>query len=264
LIGACRSIIGLSDFVVDPNPEDGGADSGQPSGDGDGDDGNGSGSGNGDGDGDGDGDNGGDGDGDGDGGGDGDGDGDNGGGGNSAGGMSAGGNGSGGQPAGGGAGSGDCGEQPSFEPCTTGPGQCDGQCQTANGPMGPYDVCIRQCESDDCGGAFVTNEIAACGPPEVEFPCLFLCEGGCSIALEVSCPSDAPCTIDCTMPGACLNSTITCRNGGCLVMCSDAGCDVTTEVNCGTGPCLVDCVFGGDVTQNAGPSCDAQTMGCGG
>lgn len=156
-----------------------------------------------------------------------------------------------------------CPLQPEFSPCETGPGMCDGQCQTANSPMGSYDVCVRSCTADDCGGAFQTG-IVSCGPPNVDFPCVFLCDDGCLFADEISCPGNTPCTIDCTAPDSCQFANITCRGGGCLVVCSDQGCDDTTQVTCGSGPCLVDCAQGGDVDLRLeAASCHAEKLGCG-
>lgn len=156
-----------------------------------------------------------------------------------------------------------CPLQPEFSPCETGPGMCDGQCQTANSPMGSYEVCVRACTADDCGGAFETG-VVSCGPPDIDFPCVFLCDDGCLFADEISCPGNTPCTIDCTAPDSCQFANITCRDGGCLVVCSDQGCDDTTQVTCGSGPCLVDCAQGGDVDLRLeAASCHAEKLGCG-
>ena len=252
---ACRSLVGLDEFSVEPDPpsgagDDGGsnqAGSGNNSGDGDGDSGVSGGTA-----------------------GDVDG-GDSGGatasggaagqsaGGGGAGGMnSAGMNGGGGSMPGGGTAGSDCGAPPMPGTCTQGPGQCDGMCD-------PFEQCVRECTTDDCGGAFMMMNIVACGPPEVGFACAFLCnaDGACGDAVEVSCPMSEPCTVDCSMPGACLSATITCREGPCQVLCGSGGCDNTTIVNCGPGPCIVNCMPGADATQNAGPSCAAEKINCG-
>jgi hypothetical protein len=153
-----------------------------------------------------------------------------------------------------------CGPPPQPSACVPGPGagSCDGICQA--------DSCVHECVSpQDCGGSFEMSTIVACGPPSIEFPCILDCRGGgpCPAAVEVSCPDVAPCMVQCIEPGSCTGAFIRCKGGGCQVNCGAEGCDDTTEVICGSGPCIVFCEPGADVAQTEGPSCDAQKVGCG-
>lgn len=156
-------------------------------------------------------------------------------------------------------GAGNCSMPPEPSGCIQGPGGCDGVCQQDGS-------CLHECISaQQCGGSFEMSTVVACGPPSIEFPCVLDCKGGgpCPVANEVSCPDVAPCLIQCLEPGSCNGAFIMCRDGGCQVNCGAGGCDETTQVNCGTGPCIVICEPGADVEQTEGPSCDAQTFGCG-
>jgi hypothetical protein len=165
--------------------------------------------------------------------------------------------GAGGMPNAGAGGSNDCSEPVTPSGCISGPGGCDGMCQG--------DSCVHVCSSPDCGGSFEMSTIVACGPPSIQFPCIVDCKGGglCPSAIEVSCPDVAPCMIQCIEPGSCNGARIVCRGGGCQVNCGALGCDETTQVDCGTGPCIVVCEPGADVDQTPGLSCDAQAFGCG-
>lgn len=155
----------------------------------------------------------------------------------------------------------DCGNPPNPSACIPpgSMGSCDGACQQDGS-------CLHECISaQQCGGSFDMSTIVACGPPSIGFPCVLDCKGGgpCPVANEVSCPDVAPCMVQCLEPGSCTGAFIRCKGGGCQVNCGAQGCDETTEVICGTGPCIVICEPGADVEQTEGLSCDAEKLGCG-
>jgi hypothetical protein len=57
----------------------------------------------------------------------------------------------------------------------------------------------------------------------------------------IQCPTDQPCKVVCSGPGACVGATVKCGKGPCSLECDNGACSPDTMLECGSDNCSLTC-----------------------
>lgn len=127
------------------------------------------------------------------------------------------------------------------------PPECTGGCNVATG------TCTIACDS-----------VQACQVMTITCPSGFHCLVNCQDVQScqgavVECPSGHACGVDCLGDQSCQTLQLMCADGPCTLGCSVNGaCESDTTVVCGPDRCAATCVGGEQPMLSCGPSCSCE------